>query len=76
MKQVVGLILIILGVALIIISVLVWLGVLTPAGAQLNNATAWDVLLELVRKLPWVALVGLLLTYAGVRCLGVRILER
>ena len=76
MKKLVGLILIVLGLALIIVSVLVWLGVLTPTGAQLANATAWDVLLELVRKLPWVALVGLLLTYAGLRCLGVHILEK
>ncbi len=76
MKQLIGLILILLGVMLIVFSVLAWLGILTPAVPHLSGATAMDVLLELVRKVPWVALVGLLLIYAGLRCLGVPLREK
>jgi len=71
MKQIIGLGLILLGAILIVFSVLAWLSLLTPAVPQLSGATAMDVLLEIVRKVPWVALVGLLLIYAGLRCLGV-----
>jgi hypothetical protein len=76
MKQLVGLILILLGAMLIVFSVLAWLGLLTPAVPQLSGATAMDVLVELVRKVPWVALVGLLLIYAGLRCLGVSLWDK
>ena len=69
-------ILILLGVALIALSVLTWLGMLTPAVPELSGATGYDVLLELVRKVPWVALVGLFLVYAGLKCLGVSVLGK
>lgn len=73
MEIVVGYLLIILGVAMEIISLLVWLGVLKPAseGASLKSVTFWDVLLELTKRAPWPAVVGLLNIYAGLKLIGV-----
>ena len=73
MQLVTGYLLIILGVVMEIISVLVWLGVLKPASpsATLQAATFWDVLLELAKKAPWTAVVGLFLLYAGLKMVGV-----
>lgn len=73
MEMITGYLLIIVGVALEIISVLVWLGVLKPAtnGATLQSITFWDVLLELTKRAPWPAVVGLLNIYAGLKLIGV-----
>jgi len=73
MQTVVGYLLILVGVGMEIISVLVWLGVLTPATSvkSLRAASFWDVLLELARRAPWAAVVGLLMIYAGLKLLGV-----
>lgn len=73
MEMIVGYLLIIVGIVLEIISVLVWLGVLKPAtnGATLQSITFWDVLLELMRRAPWPAVVGLLNIYAGLKLIGV-----
>jgi hypothetical protein len=73
MEMIVGYVLIILGVIMEIISVLVWLGVLTPVseGAALQSVTFWDVLLELTKRAPWPAVVGLLNIYAGLKLIGV-----
>jgi len=73
MELVIGYLLIIVGVALEIISVLVWLGVLKPAteGATLQSISFWDVSLELTRSAPWPAVVGLLNIYAGLKLIGV-----
>lgn len=72
MQKTVGYILIFLGIAFLILNVLVWLGVLTPApGIILARASGWDVLLALVNKLPWLSLVGLLLIYAGMKMIGI-----
>jgi len=73
MEMIIGYLLIIVGVALEIISVLVWLGVLKPAsnGATLQSVTIWDVLLELIKRAPWPAVVGLLNIYAGLKLIGV-----
>lgn len=73
MQTIIGYILIILGILLEIISVLVWLGVLKPAsnGATLQTVTFWDVLLELAKRAPWPAVVGLLNIYAGLKLIGV-----
>ena len=73
MEIVVGYLLIIVGVAMEIISLLVWLGVLKPAseGATLKSVTFWDVLLELTKRAPWPAVVGLLNIYAGLKLIGV-----
>jgi hydrogenase/urease accessory protein HupE len=73
MEIIIGYLLIIVGVAMEIISVLVWLGVLKPASenAALQSVTFWDVLLELTKRAPWPAVVGLLNIYAGLKLIGV-----
>jgi hypothetical protein len=70
----IGYLLVVLGVAFVIIAILVWLGVVTP-GQGLNVAAAsWaDVAIALIKTVPWVALVGLALIYAGLRTLGVKL---
>ena len=73
MQTVVAYLLILVGIGMEIISVLVWLGVLKPATdvKTLRAASFWDVLLELSRRAPWAAVVGLLMIYAGLKLLGV-----
>ena len=73
MQTVVGYLLILVGVGMEIISVLVWLGVLKPASSAktLQSISFWDVLLELARRAPWAAVVGLLMIYAGLKLLGI-----
>jgi len=73
METIIGYVLIILGVIMEIISVLVWLGVLKPASENtaLSAVTFWDVLLELAKRAPWPAVVGLLNIYAGLKLIGV-----
>lgn len=75
MEMVIGYLLIIVGVAMEIISLLVWFGVLKPAGngMSLNSASFWDVLLELTKRAPWPAVVGLLNIYAGLKLIGVEL---
>lgn len=73
MQTFVAYLLILVGVGMEIISVLVWLGVLKPAVTvkTLQAASFWDVLLELTRRAPWAAVVGLLMIYAGLTLLGI-----
>jgi hypothetical protein len=73
MQIIVGYILIFLGIAFLVLSVLVWFGVLKPLTPQamLAKASGWDVLLALIQKLPWMATVGLLLIYGGLKMIGV-----
>ena len=73
MQIVVGYLLILIGAGMEIISVLVWLGMLKPVAVlkTLEAASFWDVLLELSRRAPWAAIVGLLMIYAGLKLLGV-----
>ena len=73
MEIIIGYLLIVVGVAMEIISILVWLGVLKPASESkaLQSVTFWDVLLELTKRAPWPAVVGLLNIYAGLKLIGV-----
>ncbi len=73
MQVFVAYLLILVGVGMEIVSILVWLGVLKSAVAAktLQAASFWDVLLELARRAPWAAVVGLLMIYAGLKLLGV-----
>jgi len=73
MEVVIGYLLIIVGVGMEIISLLVWFGVLKPTtnGTALKAASFWDVLLELAKRAPWPAVVGLLNIYAGLKLIGV-----
>jgi len=74
MQKSIGYLMILLGIAFLILNVLAWLGVITPAGGMmLAQATGWDVLLALVNKLPWLSLVGLILIYAGMKMVGVKL---
>lgn len=75
METIIGYLLIIVGVGMEIISLLVWFGVLTPAtnGVALRTASFWDVLLELAKRAPWPAVVGLLNIYAGLKLIGVNL---
>jgi hypothetical protein len=72
MQTIVGYFLVIVGAGMEIVSVLVWLGVLKPATdtKSLRAATFWDVILELVRRAPWPAAVGLILIYAGLKMIN------
>ena len=73
MQTFVAYLLILVGVGMEIVSVLVWLGVLKPAVTvkTLEAASFWDVLLELAKRAPWAAVVGLLMIYAGIKLLGI-----
>jgi hypothetical protein len=72
---IVGYLLILIGAGMEVVSVLVWLGVLNPASRSeaLKSATFWDVLLELLKRAPWPAAVGLLMIYAGLKLVGVEL---
>ncbi len=72
MQIIVGYILILLGVAYLVLSLLVWLGIIKPkTNIVIQESTGWDVLIALINKLPWTAVVGLLLIYAGLKLIGV-----
>jgi len=73
MQTVVAYLLILIGIAMEVISVLAWLKVITPVGEirALCSVTFWGILLELTRRAPWPAVVGLLMIYAGLKLLGV-----
>lgn len=73
METIIGYLLIVVGIALEIVSVLVWMGVLKPSAESiaLQASTFWDVLLELTKRAPWPAIVGLLNIYAGLKLIGV-----
>jgi hypothetical protein len=72
MQIIVGYILILLGVAFLVLSVLIWFGVFKPRyDIVIQESTGWDVLIALIDKLPWMAIVGLFLIYAGFKMIGV-----
>lgn len=73
MEMIIGYLLIIVGVGMEIISLLVWFGVLKPEGSEsaLGSVSFMDVLLELAKRAPWPAVVGLLNIYAGLKLIGV-----
>jgi hypothetical protein len=73
MQETLGYVMIILGLLMEIVSVLAWLGVLKPAPqARAEGGTSvWDLLLELLKRAPWTAVVGLLLIYGGLKMTGV-----
>ena len=74
-QLIVGYLLIVIGAGMEVVSVLVWLGVLKPASRSesLRAATFWDVLLELLKRAPWPAAVGLLMIYAGLKLVGIEL---
>ncbi|MBX3054156.1 MAG: hypothetical protein KF753_21975 [Caldilineaceae bacterium] len=71
-NQILGSLLILVGLVLVVLPVLAWAGVFEPVGIlAVGTATPWDVLLLLVQTIPWVAVLGLLLIYAGLKLLGI-----
>jgi len=71
-NQILGALLIVVGLVLVVLPVLAWAGVFQPVGIRaLGTATPWDVLLLLAQTIPWVAVLGLALIYAGLKLLGV-----
>lgn len=71
-NQVLGALLILVGLALVVLPVLAWAGVFQPVGIRaIGAATPWDVVLLLAQTIPWVAALELLLIYAGLKLLGV-----
>ena len=63
----------VIGAGMEVVSVLVWFGVLKPLNntQALRSVSFWDVLLELAKRAPWPAVVGLLMIYAGLKLIGV-----
>lgn len=71
-NQILGSLLILVGLVLVVLPVLAWVGVFQPVGIRaIGAATPWDVILLLVQTIPWVAVLGLILIYAGLKLLGV-----
>lgn len=71
-ELILGYLLILVGLVLVVLPVLAWAGMFQPVTIRsIGAATPWDVLLLLVQTIPWVAVLGLLLIYAGLKLLGV-----
>ena len=69
---IVGYILILLGIGFLVLSVLVWFGVIKPKPKLLiSDATLIEILIAMIQYLPWTAAVGILLIYAGIKMIGV-----
>jgi uncharacterized membrane protein len=69
MQETVGYLLIAVGLAMIVLGVLAWVGVI-PTNRD-RSAGVWDFLIELLKRAPWVVVVGLILIYIGAKMLGV-----
>lgn len=67
-NTVVGTIVVLVGIAVTLVPVWTFY---TKEPKDLAPEELSDALKELIKKLPWVAMVGLLLIYAGLRTLGV-----
>jgi hypothetical protein len=65
------------GLALVVLEVLVLIDVVqVPTGRDLlQEANVWDFLILLLDRARWLVVVGLLLTYGGVRVLGAQLLK-
>jgi hypothetical protein len=69
---IVGYILILLGIGFLVLSVLVWFGIVKPKPKlMLSDATLIEILIAMIQYLPWTATVGVLLIYAGIKMIGV-----
>lgn len=71
-EKILAYLMILVGLVLVVLPVLAWAGMFQPVGVRAaGTATPWDVLLLLVQTIPWVAVLGLLLIYAGLKLLGI-----
>ena len=75
MAVVVGWIMIILGLILVILGVLVFFKIIkVPTGQRMVGDTGFfDLLIELLKKAPWLVVVGLLLIWVGLKLIGVEV---
>jgi energy-converting hydrogenase Eha subunit H len=72
MLSIVGVLLVIAGLVFVTLAILAWLGVVSPVKRLERTEANWpDVLVAVLKTVPWVALVGLALIYVGLRTLGV-----
>jgi hypothetical protein len=71
-EGIVGILPVLVGLALILIKIAVWLGLLgVRTTMMVAEANQWDVLLALIKKLPPLFIVGPLLIYADLKLLEV-----
>ena len=77
LDAIVGGLLTLSGLALVVLEVLILIGVVqVPTSRDLLLApNVWDVLILLLDRARWLVVVGLLLTYGGVRVLGVQLVN-
>jgi len=75
MRMVLGYVLAFVGLAMIVLAVLDWLGIPIRRAGQASSggkkASVWDVLLAFLQKAGWVATAGLILIYLGLKAIGV-----
>jgi len=72
MQAVIGYLLVGVGLVFVILALLGWLGIVTPRKAFAIAEAGWpDVAVAIIKTVPWVALVGLALIYAGLRTAGI-----
>jgi hypothetical protein len=74
MREPLGYLLIVVGVLVMLLPVLAWLRLFTPANPALaQQANVWDFLIRLLaylERFPWVAIVGLVITLIGLLLAG------
>jgi hypothetical protein len=68
----IGYLVIVVGLAMIVLGVLAWLG-LIKAPIRRDGKSVWDFLIELLRQAGWVVVVGLVLVYMGCKMIGVEL---
>jgi hypothetical protein len=65
----IGYLLILVGLILIVVGALAWAGIIKAP--LRDGSTVWDFLIELLRRAPWVVVVGVILIYIGCKMIGV-----
>jgi hypothetical protein len=63
-----GYVLIVVGLLMVVLGVLAWLGIIDTSAER--KASVWDFLIELLKRAPWVVVAGLILIYFGARMAG------
>jgi hypothetical protein len=71
MQMWIGYLLILVGLAMIIAGALAWAGVIKVQ--YMADGGIWSFLTELLRKAPWVVVVGIILIYVGCKMIGVNL---
>jgi hypothetical protein len=71
MQMWIGYLMILVGLAMVIAGALAWLGVIKTQNLAEDNV--WSFLTELLRRAPWVVVVGIILIYVGCKMIGVNL---